>query len=654
MRKVLLGMLVLVAFVAKAQVYNNEWIDYSKTYYKFRVGKDGLYRITGAALSSAGLASATADQFQLWRNGVQVPVYTSVSSGTLGASDYIEFWGKMNDGKPDKELYRDPSYQLNDKWSLISDSATYFLTANPAGAHLRLQPTANDVAGNTLPVEPYFLYTKGQYFKNKINSGYFFDVSGEHLYSSSYDINEGWTSGDIETTISLNQTPGYGTLTSNYFSNLYPAATGPSPVINASVGGNATHPSRRYRITLNGDSVLGGAVPYLNSSTNQGTFNLSQLSSGNTTLAVTNLSDPCTIAPCINIDRLVVHKIEMTYPRQFNFGGEVNFEFNLPASATGNYLEISNFSGGGTAPVLYDLTNGKRYVGEISGSLVKFALQASAVTRSLVLVSEAASNIASIDALQSRNFINYTAAANQGDYLIVSNSALFNGANGSNPVDDYRAYRTSAQGGGYNAKIYLEDQLIDQFGFGIKKNPAGIRNFIRFARNKFTAAPKEVLIVGRGVHYLDQRGIDASGSTEQKDNLAKLNLVPTFGWPASDMLLTAEPGTSSPAIPIGRVTAITPTEVGVYLKKVKEYELAQQTLSPSIGDKAWMKNVAHIAGAGEEPLASTLVNNLNAYKRIIEDTLYGAKVSMFAKTSTNRQTDLVKLVAAHESPLLRY
>ncbi|GAA4748533.1 C25 family cysteine peptidase [Flavisolibacter ginsenosidimutans] len=649
MRKVLLGMLMLVAFVAKAQVYNNEWIDYSKTYYKFRVGKDGLYRITGATLSSAGLASATADQFQLWRNGVQVPVYTSVSSGTLGASDYIEFWGKMNDGKPDKELYRDPSYQLNDKWSLISDSATYFLTANPAGAHLRLQPTANDVAGNSLPVEPYFLYTKGQYFKDKINSGYFFDVSGEHLYSSSYDINEGWTSADIQTTISLNQTPGYGTLTSNYFSNLYPASAGPAPLINASVGGNATHPSRRYRITLNGDSVLGGAVPYLNSSTDQATFNLSQLSSGNAALAVTNLSDPCTIAPCINIDRLVVHKIEMTYPRQFNFGGEVNFEFNLPASAAGNYLEISNFSGGGTAPVLYDLTNGKRYVGEISGSLVKFALQSSAVTRSLVLVSEAASNIASIDALQSRNFINYAATANQGDYLIVSNSALFNGANGSNPVDDYRAYRASAQGGGYNAKIYLEDQLADQFGFGIKKNPAGIRNFIRFARNKFTAAPKEVLIVGRGVHYLDQRSIDAGGSSTQKDNLAKLNLVPTFGWPASDMLLAAEPGTSSPATPIGRVTAITPAEVSVYLKKVKEYELAQQTLSPAVGDKAWMKNIAHIAGAGEEPLASTLINNLNAYKRIIEDTLYGAKVTTFAKTSTNlvqqlTDADLVNLV----------
>src|SRR5438105_3526535 len=132
MRKILFGLLVLLCMSAKAQVYNNEWIDYTKTYYKFRVGKDGVCRIPGSALTSAGI-NGSAQDFQLWRNGVQVPIYTSVATGTLSASDFIEFWGQMNDGKPDKELYRDPSYQSNDRWSLISDSSAYFLTVNPAG-----------------------------------------------------------------------------------------------------------------------------------------------------------------------------------------------------------------------------------------------------------------------------------------------------------------------------------------------------------------------------------------------------------------------------------------------------------------------------------------------------------------------------------------
>ena len=170
MRKIFFGLLVLLAVTAGAQQrFNNEWIDYAKTYYKFKVGSNGVYRITPATLAAAGLDNVSAEQFQLWRNGVEVPIYTSKASGSLSGADYIEFWGQMNDGKADREMYRDPSFHLNDKWSLLTDSATYFLTVNPVGNNLRLKPEANNVAGNTLPAEPYFMYTAGNYFKTKIN-----------------------------------------------------------------------------------------------------------------------------------------------------------------------------------------------------------------------------------------------------------------------------------------------------------------------------------------------------------------------------------------------------------------------------------------------------------------------------------------------------
>jgi hypothetical protein len=530
----------------------------------------------------------------------------------------------MNDGKPDKELYREPGFQLNDKWSLITDSATYFLTVNPAGPNLRLQTTINNVAGNTLPAEPSFIHTAGVYFRNKINNGLYYVVGSDHLFSSSYDKGEGWTSADIERN---------STLTVSSFVNLFPASTGAAPKVKINVTGNAYN-SRRYKVTINGDSVIGNAVPYINQSEDEAAFNLSLLSSGNATVAITNITENCGTSSC-PVDRMVVHKLEITYPRQFNFDGAANFEFSLPASASGNYLEIAGFSHSGVAPVLYDLTNRKRYVGEISGSLIKIALEASATNRNLVLASQGGVNVSSISTLQPREFINYNTAATQADYLIISNTLLFNGINGTNPVEDYRVYRSSSQGGGYNAKIFLEDQLIDQFGFGIKKNPSGIRNFIRYARNKFPVTPKHVFLIGRGVHYKDQRTIDANGTQAQKENNEKLNLVPTFGWPASDLLLSAEPGTSTPATPIGRLTAITPAEVSVYLKKVKDLERAQQTLSPLIGDKIWMKHIAHIAGAGEAFLGNLLTGYLRNYERTIEDTLYGANVFTFEKTSTN-------------------
>src|SRR5205809_722806 len=109
MKRILLILFICSGYFAKAQPYNNEWIDYNKTYYKFKIGANGLYRISQSTLNSIGLGSTDAQNFQLWRNGQEITLYTSVATGPLGASDYLEFWGEMNDGKPDKQLYRDPN-----------------------------------------------------------------------------------------------------------------------------------------------------------------------------------------------------------------------------------------------------------------------------------------------------------------------------------------------------------------------------------------------------------------------------------------------------------------------------------------------------------------------------------------------------------------
>src|SRR5579871_5393033 len=104
MKKIFTILILLIAFKLNAQVYNNEWIDFSKTYYKFKIGANGLYRIPQNVLAGAGLGNVPAQNFQLFRNGQEIPIYTSVPSGTFGASDYIEFLGEMNDGKADKQL----------------------------------------------------------------------------------------------------------------------------------------------------------------------------------------------------------------------------------------------------------------------------------------------------------------------------------------------------------------------------------------------------------------------------------------------------------------------------------------------------------------------------------------------------------------------
>src|SRR5687768_12655080 len=200
---------------------------------------------------------------------------------------------------------------------------------------------------------------------------------------------------------------------------------------------------------------------------------------------------------------MLVSNLEIRYPSKWNFNNKQHFNFELPASPSGNYLVIDNFNYGAAAPVLYDLNTGNRYTGDIStAGKVKFVLPASTdVLRKFVLVSVESSNISQVNTFRQRNFINYALPANQADYLIISNSQLFTSSTGRNYVEDYRTYRASAAGGSFNAKIYDIDQLVDQFAFGIKHHPFAIKDFIQNARLNFANPMKHVFLLGKGVSY---------------------------------------------------------------------------------------------------------------------------------------------------------
>jgi hypothetical protein len=617
MKRILLLLITVCSLSSQAQLFNNEWIDYNKTYYKFKVGATGLYHINQPLLATMGLGAVNADHFQIWRNGKQVPIYTSVQNAPLAASGYIEFWGEMNDGTTDAPMFREPEFQISDKWSLQTDTAAFFLTVNPLGGNSRLQTTPNNVVGNTLPAEPYFMHTNGKYYKERIHAGRAEIVGDSYTYSSSYDWAEGYSTFDmgVNGTYSFNSS----------LLQPYTGAGAPAPEIKINAAGNALNP-RYFRVKLNGDSVYATPLDYYDYRKVSFPITVAQIASGTANIDVTNV---CTTA---TIDRMCLAQIELVYARRFEFGGATNFPFELPASAIGNYLEITNFnySGAVSPPILYDLTNGKRYVADISSpGTVKVVLQPSATARKLVLVSQNTSNFYDVSYMQQRNFVNYGLPANQGDYLIITSAVLTGATAGGDPVEDYRQYRSSAAGGSYNAKVYLIDQLIDQFGYGIKMHPLSIRNFIRWARANYSAPLTNILLIGKGVVYTQYRVY------ESYPDMAKLCLVPTFGNPASDILLSAVGNSSVPLTPIGRISAINKDEVTVYLTKLKEYEqLEKGVSSPFIDDMAWRKNIVHVTGASDDVTTAILQTANDGFRKIIEDTMYGGRVSSFTKSSS--------------------
>lgn len=613
MKKIILPVLLFITSFCSAQL-NNSWIDYSKTYYKFKLASDTLCRISQATLASAGLANVPAQNFQLWRNGKEIRLYTSVANGVLGTNGYIEFWGEMNDGKADRELYRINDDQLNDRYSLETDTVAYFLTVNPAGNNLRFTETANNAPGTMSP-DLYFMRKVDMFFRTQINRGRA-EPLGEYIYSSAYDAGEGWTSAEAYPNFDLFQ---------EFFNlNVYTAGPANSLSLRVNAFGNAPN-TRNLKVKIYNTVVVDQPMNF---------FTAKKINVENLPLAL--MLNPQQIVlsvggnSSITTDRIVVASLGITYPATFNFNNRKNFSFELAASSTGNYLVIDNFNYGSVAPVLYDLNTGNRYVGDIStATKVKFVLPPSTdAVRKFLLVSQENSNIQSISNFTTRNFINFSNAAQQGTYMIITHPTLYNDGSGLNIINEYKLYRSSTQGGGYNTKIYEIDELTDQFAFGIKKHPAAIRDFIRFADRNFAVKPEYALLIGRGINYMEHRKNESNVLTD------RLDLIQPFGWPASDVLLASEPGTVTPLVPIGRIAAVNGTEVGYYLQKVKQYDLAQQTPNATINGKAWMKNMIHVAGGKEIGESEAFRVYMNGYKFIAEDTLFGGYVETFTKTST--------------------
>jgi hypothetical protein len=617
MKKLFTLILLLYGLHSYAQLYNNEWIDFSKTYYKFKSNRTGLLRIPQATLAANGLGAIPAQQFKLWRNGQEVTIYTSSATGALPVNGYIEFWAQANDGKPDRPLYRDPLFQHTDKTSLQTDTAVYFLTADAVSVNQRFADVPNNVAANVLAPEPYFMYTAGRYFNEQINSG-FAAVIGEYVYSSSYDKGEYWSTRDIYP----------GTPKTDPQASLYPYLSGPAGFIKFGASGNALN-TRNVQVKINNTLVKDTICDYFNDVVGAAAVPVSLLTTGTADISFINSA---TTVPVVANDRMVVSFYELTYPRQFNFDGAANFSFTLPATNTGYFLQITNFNYGGTPPVLYDLSYHQKYTGDISApGIVKFAITPGAAERNLILVNEESANYTNVNAadVAVKTFTNFNNVANQANYLIISDPLLYHASDGSNPVDQYKNYRTSVLGGGFNAKVFDIDELVDQFAFGIKKHPLSVKNFLRFARAKFAAAPQFAFLIGHGVAYNAYR---ANISNPLAD---KLNIVPAFGWPASDNLLASADGASPlPITPIGRLSAVTGDEVANYLEKMKEYENAQKTNGNTIAERAWMKNVMQVTGASEVYLGSVLCNYMDNYHQIIEDTLMGAYVVTVCKSTS--------------------
>jgi len=586
--------------------YGNEWINYSNTYYKFKIGKEGIYRIGKAQLADIGMAAVEGSKFAIIREGQEIPIYTSTSD-VFSDNDFIEFYGRGADGKMDTGLYPDPAYQPSDKYSLISDTAFYFITQND-GVHPRIVDEANTIPASPPPASPYF------WFEGETNNPPRTFVPGKSYSSSDdypspvFDQAEGYV---------YSRRPAGGALYNlpvntprRYYS------TSINAIVQLTLVGNSRSSTHNTQVFLNGSQVWDTTYDKYDVVPKNIFFPSSSITGNSTTIG---FKDPASYG---------VGVISIKYPRLFNMaGGAITLPFSTMSSASEQYL---NFTGVASLypHYLYNLADKKRYTSVRSGTSILYYLPSSASEKEMYLIDS--SIVPYITSFIPITFKNYTAAANQGNYVLLTNGYYANAS--PSYINDYKSYRSSVTGGGYTPVIVDVDDIYNQFGYGFEYHPMAIKKFLQYAYENWPVKPEYLLIVGKGIQYYRYRSYLANPS-----GFGFGPPIPTWGDPGSDNIFVDFDNNTVPEIAVGRLSAWNNEEIGNYLEKVKLYEQAIKPVSnPTLENTWWKKKALHIAGGRDIALQATwLLPTLAACADIFKDTLTGGTVTTIAKNTTD-------------------
>ena len=572
------------------QPYGNEWIDENQTYYKFKIGKNGLYRITSDELMEAGfpVSSIPSSRIKLYRRGKEQAIKVNSSGGVLQS---LEFYGEASDGLDDQSLYSAETNQLHPGQSIFSDSASYFLTYslnNTAGQRIESYTEANTSA---IAAESYYNSREVLFFDDEYSSGRRY--AGGNILLSSYDRGEGWvatparSNENINISMSLRDAARSVTLPTLTFTLV--GANNNQHNASVFVGPDENNLRQLGSFIFNGYDFR--VVPINIQWSDVG-------SDGSLYVRIT---------PVATNDRLTISTLELEYPREFVSDGISDQEINLRANPNGkSFIRVTSPP---PSTELFDITDPDKPIQiGINQSQTSFlGIVRNTNSERRLLVSAGKLQISSLKqvSLPQISPENY-------NYLIVTHAQL---RTGQDQVARYAAYRSSDAGGGYDVLIAEIDDLYNLFSFG-DPTPLAIRRFSELMLDE--GSPEYLFIIGKG--------LTPGAGFYKLDSPNIINYVPTYGHPGTDVPFTAglsDNGYQS-SIPTGRISAFTPEEIGAYLDKVIEMEALPF-------DNFWRKNSLLLSGgltAGEQ---STFRSFIEDFENVLNNEFLGGNSKLISK-----------------------
>lgn len=634
-------MLLFSVTIINAQPYANSWINYSQQYFKFKISETGIYRIDSTTLANSGIPISTINpqNIQLFAKGQELPIHIEgEGDGVFNGTDYIEFYAEKNEGWYDEDFYGGAANHPNPYYSLINDTINYFITWNTSTANNRLVLETDTSFSSYTPIASFdkenIQFYNAKYFDGETNN-----VGGT---SFGYVPTEGWFDTEMDAF-----SPWYPDFKTKNLATQNIYTSGGNATINAVVLGESDFSGlaldHHLRVSLGPnvfDTIFGG---YQKIDVNM-SIPLANLSSPTTPITFQIINDLGSSA-----DRQTIAYVNITYPHTPDLEGLSIFDnFYIDDHPTENksYLNFTNFTNSGSV-LFYDLTNNRKIeVVQNAGNFHCLIPNSSSTKKCYVSSDGQVLNVTNILPVNGTGvFTDFSAVQVDTAFVIVTHPSLMTEAN------DYANYRLNPVAGNnpQNAIIFNVEELYDQFAYGIEKHPYSIRGMADFIVDTWTSSPHYLFLIGKSIKSKDSR-----------KNLTAFaeNLVPSFGNPASDNMLTSGLNTTNrePLIPTGRLAAKTGIEITWYLNKISQHENPPPLSSTATNE--WMKQALHFGGGTSLAESQGFMANLNNYKSIYEDTLFGGNVVSFSKSSTapiqNVLSDSIKQYIADGVSLMTF
>lgn len=614
--KFLLTLIFLVSAISSGlarQNFGNEWIDYNQEYFKISIIQDGIYRLTYDDLNNVGFPvnSVIPSRIQIFYKGVELAIKVEAQQdGKFDPTDYIEFYAVKNDGTSDTELYISPENQPHTYYNLFSDVSSYFLTyklSNETGK--RIDSFFENNVDN-IPEEERYKKEVFQLFTSSYAEGESYGSTND-IVLSQYDNGEGWTG----TFASRGQTLSH---TLEGITNTIETTNKPKIEILLAGGNNNAHSAEIF---------IGASTAGLRS-VGTAEFNKDDSFLFASEIEWTDVSTSGELIISVSVngvngaaDRIALSYIKLDFDHSFDLSNEDSQKIALNANPAGkSFLKIIN-----------PLSNSQLW--DVSDSFTPIAIGTNSSFQELTAIVSNTTQVRELY-LQSQNLtaentekITFEKISPEDyNYLIVSNKLLRNSTSigTADPVDAYKEYRETADGGGYKVFTANMSQLYNQFNYGLI-SPLAIRRFCDFMLS--SGQPQHLFLIGRATNN------NLNYFRQDPATVPATNFVPTYGHPGADIAITSGlNGTSlQEAIPTGRINAKSPDDVEAYLNKVIETESL-------IYNELWHKNILHLTGGANE---SELVR-FRSYGEQFENTAEGPFLGGLVSKASKKTSDAVE------------